>query len=118
MRWDVPFIEGVGAVSKRFNYDDNDASEQSLFNWLDSSAMRVALLFGSAAVAVALILTPIIDRGAGSVMANRAVSAELDKIATGSVNDARVYTIRRSVLQSSPADICVISQDGRERGAC
>lgn len=105
-------------MAMKFNHNENDVSEQSLFNWLESSAMRTALLFGSVAVALALILTPIIDRGAGSVMAKHAVSTELDRIATGSVNDAKVYTIRRSVLQSSPDSVCVISQNGQQRGAC
>ena len=105
-------------MAMKFNHDEKAVSEQSLFNWLESSAMRTALLFGSVAVALALILTPIIDRGAGSVMANHAVSTELDRIATGSVNDAKTYTIRRSVLQSSPESVCVILQNGQQRGAC
>ncbi len=105
-------------MSKTTNDTGKEAEEQLSFNWIESGALRVALLFGSVAVAFALILTPIIDRGAGSVMAKRAVSTELDRIATGSVSDNKVYTIRRSVLQSSPSAVCVISQDGVQRGSC
>lgn len=85
---------------------------------LNNGALRIALLFGSAAVAFALILTPIIDRGAGNVVGQRGMSAELDRIATGSTGRAGEYTIRRSVLQTSPTAVCIISKDGRQAGEC
>lgn len=95
-----------------------DGHEAPGFSMADSGALRVALLFGSAAVAIALILGPIVDKGAGSVVANRGISAELDRTATGSVSRNGEYTIRRSVLQSSPASVCIIKSGGLQTGEC
>jgi hypothetical protein len=95
-----------------------DETEAKGFNISDNGAMRVALLFGSAAVAFALILTPFVDRGAGSVVAARGVAAELDQISTGSVAKSGTYTVRKSVLQSSPVSVCVIRSNGGRSGEC
>lgn len=79
--------------------------------------LRVALLFGSAMVALALLLTPILDQ-------NRHVAADgsaagLDLLSTGSVKTSGAqYTIRRSVLQDSPNSICVIRSNGTRSGSC
>ena len=100
------------------NFERNGNDETTTSNLADSGAIRIALLFGSAAVAFALILTPFIDRGAGSVVAQRGMSAELDRIATGSTSRSGEYTIRRSVLQTSPTAVCIISKDGRQSGEC
>ena len=105
-------------MSKDQNTAWNEDREFSEAVRSDSGAMRIALLFGSAAVAFALILTPLIDRGAGTVVAARGISAELDKTATGSIRRSGEYTIRRSVLQSSPVSVCIISADGRQSGEC
>jgi hypothetical protein len=108
--------------NKSVQYDQKDAwveeQEAPGFNISDSGALRVALLFGSAAVAFALILTPFVDRGAGSVVASRGVAMELDQTATGSVSKSGEYTVRRSVLQSSTRDVCVIRSNGKQSGAC
>ena len=73
-------------------------------------ALRIALLFGSAAVALALIAVPLLE-GRGS-----------DRLAglmsTGSIGTGETYTIRRSVLQSSPDAVCVIRSDGTRSGDC
>jgi hypothetical protein len=76
-------------------------------------ALRIALLFGSAAVALALIAVPLLegrvsDRPAGGV----------DLMSTGSIGTGETYTIRRSVLQSSPDAVCVIRSDGTRSGDC
>jgi hypothetical protein len=96
----------------------DDEQEAPGFNISDNGALRVALLFGSAAVAFALILTPFVDRGAGSVVAARGVALELDQTATGSISKSGKYTLRRSVLQSSRDSVCVIRSNGGKSGEC
>ena len=103
------------------NQQDNgweQASHTPAHNLLDSGAIRIALLFGSAAVAFTLILAPIIDRGAGNFAARRGSSSELDRTATGSILQSRGYTVRRSILNNSPASVCIIDQKGIESGKC
>jgi hypothetical protein len=87
-------------------------------NLLDSGAIRIALLFGSAALAFTLILAPIVDRGAGNYLSKRGNLSGLDNTATGSVLKAHGYTLRRSVLHSGPASVCIIDEDGRQSGNC
>jgi hypothetical protein len=84
--------------------------------------LRITLLFGSAAVALALILAPIADQQVRNYAADRAPFG-LDDMATGSIkgsggNAGRVYTIHKSVLQTSPDAVCVIHTDGRRAGDC
>ena len=100
------------------NTDWEQASRAPVYNLLDSGALRVALLFGSAAVAFTLILTPIIDRGAGNFAAKRQNPSALDTTATGSILNTRGYTVRRSILQGTPASVCIISEDGSQSGKC
>ena len=84
-----------------------------------TGALRIALLFGSAAVALTLILTPIAEREADRKTAAFRNSAGLDLTATGSIQKPhKTYTIRRSVLQSDASDLCVISADGSRSGNC
>lgn len=80
-------------------------------------ALRITLLFGSAAIALALILVPVLDRG-GHMMASKAGMAGVDFTQTGSIGTGRLYTIQRSVLQASPGAVCIIHQDGSRDGDC
>jgi len=80
-------------------------------------ALRIALLFGSAAIALALILVPILDRGGGLVTA-QAGGHGIDLTETGSIGNIRRYTIQSSVLQASPGAVCIINQDGSREGDC
>lgn len=77
--------------------------------------LRIVLLFGSAAIAVALILTPILDR-----KTREASVYNIDRIATGSVNrgDGHIFTVRRSVLQPTPGSVCIIRGNGAKSGDC
>ncbi len=62
--------------------------------------VRVALLFGSAAIALALVLAPIMERRTREA-AFKGVG--LDYIATGSINGGgHIFTVRRSILQPEP----------------
>ena len=83
-------------------------------------AMRVALLFGTAALAVATILTPILaDRSTKSRVAW--APGQYDNIITGSIpkrSKTSSYTVRRSILQDTPDALCIIRSDGRKTGDC
>jgi hypothetical protein len=67
-------------------------------------AVRAALLFGTAAIAVAAILTPIAaDRTSSARIAWS--PHQFDNITTGSIpkgSGSRVYTVRKSILQDAP----------------
>lgn len=81
-------------------------------------ALRITLLFGSAAVAMALILTPLIENRTERIVQAR--PAGIDMMATGAIGQrgAGSYTIRRSVLQPSPGSACIIRQNGLHTGDC
>lgn len=81
--------------------------------------MRVTLLFGSIAVAMALFLPPMV---ADSVPRSFAYSAGVDQMTTGSIMSAqgvgsRQYTIRRSILQE-PGSFCIVDGQGRAINNC
>jgi hypothetical protein len=80
--------------------------------------LRPVLLFGSAAIALALMLVPVLE-DASSDMAD-AAPLGLDLTSTGSINSAGggSYVVRRSVLQSSPDAVCVIRANGARVGDC
>jgi hypothetical protein len=83
-------------------------------------AVRVALLFGTAAIAVAAILTPIVaDRSTSARVAW--APDQFDTITTGSIpshSKTKVYTVRKSILQDDPGALCIIRSDGRKTGDC
>lgn len=82
-------------------------------------ALRVTLLFGSAAVALALILTPIAESQVDRIL-YASNQPQLDMMATGTVG-ARTsgsYTVRRSVLQPSPNSVCIIRENRMRTGDC
>jgi hypothetical protein len=80
--------------------------------------LNMALLFGTAAIALTLIVTPMLAPGKPDRM--QASTMDYDNITTGSVpsGDGRTkrYTIRRSVLSENPDDVCIIGQDGSKVG--
>jgi hypothetical protein len=79
--------------------------------------LRITLLFGSAAVALALIAVPVLDKQTRS-SSRDALASGLDTMSTGSVGSHTTYTLRRSVLQPSPSSVCIIRADGRRSGDC
>lgn len=81
------------------------------------SPVRVALLFGSAAIAFALMAVSFLGEGHGDEFAD-AAKAGVDSITTGSVNTSKTYIIRKSVLQNSPNAVCVILPNGSSTGEC
>lgn len=83
-------------------------------------AIRAALLFGTAAVALATILTPILADRASTARVAWAPD-QFDNITTGSIPQhlrTKSYTVRRSILQDDPGALCIIRSDGRKTGDC
>jgi hypothetical protein len=83
-----------------------------------TGALNIALLFGTAVVALTLILTPMLaDSSKKSVLAS--APADFDTITTGSIpktENGKRYTIRRSVLQDTPGSVCVVQGYGSGSG--
>jgi hypothetical protein len=81
-------------------------------------ALNMALLFGTAAIALTLIVTPMLAPDKAERM--QASTMDYDNITTGSVpsHDGKTkrYTIRRSILQDDPGDVCIIENDGTKIG--
>jgi hypothetical protein len=82
-----------------------------------TGVLNVALLFGTAAIALSLILTPMLaERAEQRRMAN--VQQDFDMLTTGSIKPAegniKHYTIRRSVLQDTPGSVCVVQGYGAD----
>ncbi len=101
-------------MDHRSEWASSDASRESLLGIAGGGVLRFALLFGSAAVALALILAPIVDNQTRSFVGSPGV----DTMATGSIQQNDRYTIRRSILQDSPNAICVIRENGARSGNC
>ncbi|MBN9072158.1 MAG: hypothetical protein J0H34_11275 [Rhizobiales bacterium] len=86
------------------------------------SPVRIALLFSSAAIALALVVSSYfgdVGPGRADLALNDMPPPGLDTMATGSTRTAgKSYIMRRSILQSSPNAVCIISADGRRSGDC
>ncbi len=99
------------------DWDQIRGRSTPIFGTVGSSILiRVTLLFGSAAVALALVLAPAAERYAQGDLGMDGV----DFISTGSIRNsgtARSYTIHRSVLQQ-PGAVCIIHANGTTRGDC
>ncbi|MBB4955726.1 hypothetical protein H4S14_003719 [Agrobacterium vitis] len=79
-------------------------------------AINVALLFAVAAVAVSLVLTPMLSESTGTTQL-ASQPEPLDSMSTGSIpsthDDAgKRYTIRRSILQETPGSVCIVGSGG------
>jgi len=82
-----------------------------------TGALNLALLFGTAVIALALVLTPVLSaRSDKRIMAN--VPDEFDMISTGSIpkETGKRYTVRRSVLQEMPGAVCIVNGTGTSGG--
>jgi hypothetical protein len=82
-----------------------------------TGVLNMALLFGTAAIALSLILTPMLAGSGGNKSLAYTVD-DFDNITTGSIgrsDGTRRYTIRRSVLQETPGSVCIVeSYNGGE----
>ncbi len=81
-----------------------------------TGSFRMALLFCSAAVGLALLITPFAERQLRSAQLSDGVG--LDQMSTGSVQRTGRYTIHRSVLQETPNSVCIIYRNGGKSGDC
>lgn len=103
--------------------DENHRSKWAdLLGNAGTGALRLSFLFGSAVIALTIILTPMAEK---QVARSTAAQSGIDQIATGSTPASRRlqpatrnYVIRRSVLQSDKNDICIIGADGVRTGSC
>jgi hypothetical protein len=98
-----------------------EQSGRSFISQTSAGILRVTLLFGSAAIALTLILVPIADKHARDRIFASVESPGLDRMSTGSIapRDAgESYTIRRSVLQQDPNSVCIIRETGVRSGSC
>ena len=75
--------------------------------------LRVVLLFGSAAVALALIIVPVLNDQANKVAAQSVLPDGIDRTMTGSIKRDPVVARKAPVLP-----ICVIDPDGSHTGDC
>ena len=97
--------------------NDDVFRERTRLEVAGGSALRVVLLFGSVAVAIALVTTTVIDnRINGGRVAQNDVSG-LDYTSTGSIGYKGTYTIRKSVLQA-PGTVCILRDNGTRSGNC
>ncbi|MBB4479254.1 hypothetical protein GGE46_001829 [Rhizobium etli] len=113
-------IKHLACVFKRLDLMDDDfwkavrEKERASSASRRTGALNIALLFGTAVVALTLILTPMLaDSSKKSVFASAPV--DFDTITTGSIpknEGGKRYTIRRSVLQETPGSVCVVEGYG------
>jgi len=83
-----------------------------------SGTMRLSLIFGGFFIVVALLLVPLLSADSQRRLAN-VNNPGIDPMTTATVRKpAETYTVRRSVLQSSPADVCIIRENGTFQGKC
>ena len=107
----------------REEWETSHKDRGSAFSGAGMGALRVALLFGSAAVALALVATPFIESQAERIAYSSYTAgypAGIDMMATGAVGQrgSGTYTVRRSVLQPSPNSVCIIRSNGMRTGDC
>jgi len=83
-----------------------------------TGVLNLSLLFGTAVIALTLILTPMLtSKTDNKVLADAPIA--YDNISTGSIPSsptAKRYTVRRSVLQEMPGAVCIIDGDGSKSG--
>lgn len=113
------FPIGVWAMSLREEWEEPRPGRERLLGDFGMGALRVTLLFGSAAVGLALILAPLAESQVER-MAYSSYTSRLDTMATGTVGPraSGAYTVRRSVLQPSPSSVCIIRSNGARTGDC
>lgn len=110
---------GTGMDSHEFWSTVRGKSGERRDGAFGGGALRAALLFGMVAIAVAIILTPLLAARSDRQFAERGLP--YDTMTTGSIgprSPARIFTIRRSITQPMPDAICIIDADGHRKGAC
>ena len=107
-------IEGMVDMTPGDDWEAIRPRRVPLFGAAGISMLRIALLFGSAAVALALILAPLADRYSKiRDRGHRRAGFHRHRLDRGPAG----YTIRRSVLQE-PGSVCIIRAGGQRSGNC
>ncbi|MGH6859735.1 MAG: hypothetical protein ACRECY_05720 [Phyllobacterium sp.] len=106
-------------MRRKNDYRDDDLLQSGGFSGAAGGILRITLLFGSAAIALAMIIAPLANRGSQAVV-DFSTGRSIDEMSVGSIRktDPTVYTVRRSVLQSTPAAVCILNKDGSRSGDC
>ncbi|MCD2179384.1 hypothetical protein [Rhizobium sp. C1] len=105
-------------MAEKDQYDGSTEVAAAPFRTPKSGALNVAVIFGVAAVALTLILAPVIERKSARLAGTVAPGA-YDEIVTGSISTnsgPKRYIVRRSVLQDTPGAVCIINSDGSTSG--
>lgn len=80
-----------------------------------TGALNMALLFGTAAIALSLIITPMLASRNDDVRFTQ-IQDDFDRLTTASTKpiekNGKNYTIRRSVLQETPGSVCIVQGYG------
>jgi hypothetical protein len=102
--------------------ENNRSTWAELLGAAGQGALRLSLLFGSAAIALTVVLAPIAEK---QVARSTIAQNSIDQISTASTRKNGKTTgvntnfiIRKSVLQTDSNDICIISADGTRTGTC
>lgn len=109
---------GFGMTNKDFGKDVRQ-SRRAASRSGRIGVVNVALLFAVAAVAVTLVVTPMVsDPTSSAQMALKPGS--VDTMSTGSITSSgepgKRYTIRRSVLQETPGAVCIVGASAGDGG--
>lgn len=81
------------------------------------SAVRLALLFGMATIALALVVPPMINISSGNSLLTPGKYG-IDYTTTATASRKKEYTMQRSILLPSMSSVCIIQKDGRRSGDC
>lgn len=79
-----------------------------------TGALNIALLFGTAAIALSMIVTPMLAERHSGMRLNE-LQDDFDRLTTAStkpVEKGKSYTIRRSILQETPGSVCIVQGYG------
>jgi hypothetical protein len=117
--WRGDIVDSTGKHGMSLERDWDSIRPDRGFRAVDAGMgiLRITLLFGSAAVALALIATPFLDNQTRPSARDNSAGG-LDMTATGSIGRRDTYTLRRSVLQPFPSSVCIIRNDGSRSGEC
>jgi hypothetical protein len=104
-------------------FKEDDKRSAGFMPVAKSGFVRFVLLFGSAIIALTLVIVPILSEKANKQTAQSLFPAGVDMMSTGSIQrdkaaDQGTYIERKSLLQSSPAAVCTIASNGRQQGDC
>ncbi len=102
-------------------FKEEDKNASAFMPVAKSGLLRFVLLFGSAIIALTLVIVPILTEKANKQTAQSLFPAGVDTMATGSIqkkSGEKSYIERRSLLQPSPSSVCTINGNGTQQGDC